>query len=440
MKTDVVESYHRMASREERRELLRALALESTPEAFSTLAELLAEPGTLEPLTAEDALVALGPLFEARRSYDPRPLFPRLIDALQYPAIAAMVLDLANHVTRRKLVERHPAADLGPRMQALFSGTLDGLKKLQTQRLPETHVKPSEKTRRQFDQSCSLLIALADTLGLIGERSAISVLRRGLELGHRRLLTEIAAALARLGEDEGIESLVQMTGQTPVRNRAVAYLRELGLDDRVPPKAVTPEARAEGELAEWLAEPMQFGLPPHEMELVERQRQFWPGYDQPVDCFLFRYAYRLPGGEISGVGIVGPATHSLMVDFDDWPPADIYAAYAGWQAEHTEIVERPIEELSPEARIAAHQRCAALAELGYEDARPVKIGSFFGQEHLVATARRGSDPGVVIVADGRATWYRSGNRQRPVGVEVAYFRHKGRELLRAFNAPELARG
>jgi hypothetical protein len=129
-------------------------------------------------------------------------------------------------------------------------------------------------------------------------------------------------------------------------------------------------------------------------------------------------------------------THSFLVDFDDWPPADIYAAYAGWQAEHPEIVERPFDELSPLDQDAAKRRCATLAQEGYQDARPIKVGGFFGKEQLVATARRGGDPGIVIVAGGRSSWYRSGSQRSArggIGPAEAYFMHKGRELLRAFN-------
>jgi hypothetical protein len=434
---EIIDKYRRAeTSREGRRALLRALAAEASPEALATLAEVVANPGDAGAMRAEDALVALGPLLTARRTYDASSLFPRLLDAIEFPAVAAIALDLANHVTRRKLVERHPATMMSARMETLFAGTVDGLLKIQEQRSQSKTKAPREKDRRVFDQSCSLLIALADTLGLIGERSAAATLRRGLALAHRRLVTEIGAALARLGQEDGVETLVRMTEHSVVRNRAAAYLQELGLAERIPPDYASAESRAEGELAAWLSEPLHFGLPPHEMELVDRRTQYWPGYEQPVECFLFRYTYRTQTGEFSGVGIVGPVTHSFMVDFDDWPPADIYAAYAGWQAEHDEIVERAVENLSPQARLAATERCAALATQGYDDARPVKVGGFFGEEQLVATARRGGDPGVVVVAGGRASWYRSGNRRASraaIGPTEAYFIHKGRELLRTFN-------
>ena len=52
--------------------------------------------------------VILPPLFQ-RRPYAAQALFPRLLDAIEHPVLAALILDLANHVTRQRSVPRHPA-------------------------------------------------------------------------------------------------------------------------------------------------------------------------------------------------------------------------------------------------------------------------------------------------------------------------------------------
>lgn len=415
-----------------RRELLANMAAQGSAESLAALAELLVvDP----PLEVQDILVALRPLFLGRPAYDVHALFPRLFDALAHPPLAAMIFDLANHVTRRGLTATHPGADRAAQWGDLFRMMTNRLRDLQ--RAASTSPQPdNEKLRRTFDEGFALVIALADALALIGDPAQIPVLREGLSLGHRRLHTEIAAALARLGDDDGMAALVRMTGECVARPRALAYLEELGLLDRVPEEHQTPAARAAGELAAWLAEPMHFGMGPQEIEVLESRTMHWPGYAEPIECFLLRYTYRGPGSAFSGVGITGPVTHTFTADLDDLPPDDLFALFAGWQAEHEEITSTPLELADDFGRLAAQRAIEIASSQGYDDVQPLSIGTFFGQRQVVATARRNADPGALIIADGRLHWYRQGNPRRPLGPTEAYHLHKGRELLRAFNRGE----
>src|SRR5438309_907302 len=66
-----------------------------------------------------DVAQALAPLFQRGRSRAAR-LFPGLLKAMGSPAIAAPVLDLANFLTREKLVEKHPASETSVELSELL--------------------------------------------------------------------------------------------------------------------------------------------------------------------------------------------------------------------------------------------------------------------------------------------------------------------------------
>src|SRR5262245_27266366 len=61
------------------------------------------------PQDDQDIVQAFAPLFQRQRS-QAAALFPRLLHAMASPALAAPVLDLANFLTREKIVPTHPAS------------------------------------------------------------------------------------------------------------------------------------------------------------------------------------------------------------------------------------------------------------------------------------------------------------------------------------------
>jgi hypothetical protein len=282
-------------------------------------------------------------------------------------------------------------------------------------------------------ETVALVVALCDALALVGDDSIVGKLHQALELSHRRVRTEAAAALARLGDPRGATALAELAATPAMRQRALAYLDELGLIDRAAEEHRTPQARAEGELAAWLAMPTHFGAPPNAMTLVDERRLFWPGYAESVECRLFDYEYLTPNGSFSSVAIVGPVMHAFMVDLEDLPPPDIYALYAGWEAEHAEIAEQSADELSPSQAAAWQSIGAELTSAGYSDVRLEKVGRFFESVDWVATAVRDGRPGVVVVSDDRAHWYPRGAGRRAPGPTEVYWIDKGRRLLATFN-------
>jgi hypothetical protein len=254
-------------------------------------------------------------------------------------------------------------------------------------------------------------------------------------LKHRRIRAEAAAALAQLGDPHGIAELVQLAQWPVSRLRALAFAEELGALDQIDPSYQTEVARAEGQLAAWLAEPAQFGVAPIELELVDQRELYWPGYDQPQTCYLFRFMYPTQQGTWSNVGMAGPAPLAASAGLEHLRPERVYALYAGWQTTHDEIYEVELMKLSPERRDEIDRLALALQQRGCRDVQPVCAGKFFGDEFLVATAHRGDQRGHVI--GNRREWLFLADDAQQLTSELAYALFKGQKLLASFN-PEYA--
>lgn len=374
------------------------------------------------------------PLFQ-RRDDLPTRLFPELLAGLAHPLLAAAALDLANFLHRSGRVLQHPADGRKSELIPLLGQLTESLQRFE-ENPPED--RSGTDLSRIVSQSVSLIVSLCDALGLIGDKQAVGKLTQALELRHRRIRTEAAAALARLGEDRGKEELPLLAEEPSARLRVLHYCRELGIAERIDPEYCTPLALAEAELVVWLSEPTQFGIPPTECELVEYRRQHWPGYQEAKDCFLFRFTYRLTlegVGErsYSNVGIAGPLAYAFTADLGDLPPADIFAAFAGFQAEHADIFEIEIERLSKSEQLEAVRLERRLHDAGYRDISPQFIGYFLGEKGLAVTCTREGVPGAAVADFDEIHFFPARNAQRPLGPREVYCIYKGRKLLKAFN-------
>lgn len=412
--------------------LLGWLAKRGGDEELALLAQLLvADP----PQSDSDVVRALAPLFQ-RRDLPVGAIFPSLFDALAHPQLAAPVIDLANYLARQKLVHQHPAADRSTQLASLLGEVVQSLARLAED--PRSTGLSAVEISRRVAGSVALAVSLCDALALLGDKAAIGKLHQALALSHRRVRTEAAAALARLGDDAGVTELVNLAEEPVARLRVLAYAKELGLLDKIGPEWQTPVARAAAELAVWLAEPTQFGIPPAAIELFDEREQFWPGYTEPIDCFLFRFTYAVTiegEGErsFSNIGIAGPLTHAFLADLTDLSPDDIYAAFAGWQAEHEEIREYDVARLSKSERLEADRLVRRLHDAGYTAIEPQRMGYFFGEKALVALARHGGLAGVAVVDFQEIAFFPERHSQRPLGVIECFSIYKGRKLLRSFN-------
>jgi hypothetical protein len=407
--------------------LLQVLATAQQSEDLRAFSTTMTED---PPTDRNDVGVALAPLFQ-RRAYDPALVFPALLGAMSHPSVAAPILDLCNYLTREGRVPQHPAAARKHEVLTLLGDLVQRLEKLAENE--ETEPAALKDRARQVDDGVSLIVALCDACALVGDKEAVGKLHQAFELKHRRVRTEAAAALARLGEADGEKSLVALAAEPVCRLRVLAYAEELGLLDRVAAEHQTLSARAEADLALWLAQPSQVGIPPERLELVDERLQFWPGYDDPVECYLFRFTYSFANGQYSNIGIAGPSTHAFSADVGDLSPDDIYAAFAGWDAQHEEIVERDVAGLpGPELAEAARLE-RRIRDNGYSGIEPLLLGSFFGDRFLVARATRESSRGVAVADAHDVWWFASAGQVRAIGPVEASCIYKGRKLLRSFN-------
>lgn len=398
-----------------------------TPAALRIWTQLLVAAPPADP----DLVAAIfGPLFQ-HRDYDPAALFPALLDGLKHVSLAAAVLDLSNFAMREGIVLRHPAAERAQELSLLLAGLVGRLGQIETG--PPREGRELEAASRQVKEGVSLAVSLCDALALIGDQAVVGKLYQALELSHRRLRAEAAAALARLGEEAGKQILVQLAEEPVIRLRVLAYAEELGLLDQVEPQYRTSQAKAEADLALWLAQPSQMNLPPSRCELVDSRQLAWPGYDDLVECFLFRFVYAFQDSEFSNIGIAGPLTHAFAADLADLPPDDIYAAFAGWHVEHEDIYEVAVDSLSDVQRVDVVRLERRLRDAGYDAIVPTVLGHFLGDKALVANAMYQGVPGVAVADQQHCVWWPRRGSLRPIDADVAYCIYKGRKLLCAFN-------
>ena len=407
--------------------LLRLLAAAGDAAALADFAGLLADD---PPSNAQHAALALVPLAQDK-TLDATALYPRLLDAIAHRSVAAAVLDVTNYLVRNQCLAEHPAADRAARLATLLEGVTAELEKLEG-----PQIDPA--ARQTVGESVELAVALCDTLANVGDNSVVGKLFPLLELKHRRLQAEAASAIARLGEEQGLDHLAALAEHAVVRTRALAYLEELEALDRVDDEFRSADARAEGDLAAWLSEPAQFGFPPQQIELVDRRQWYWPGYDEPVECFLYQYVYPTPQGDLVGIGIAGADVHSFAADLHELEPDDMYAAFAGWATEHEDCTELPVTSLDGPRRVRMQQAASELAELGYSGVEPELMGQFFGKDLPVFSATLSGSDGTAIIDpeaadDDRVAWIVAGATSRPIPPDLAYKLHIGRALLQSFN-------
>ncbi len=389
--------------------LLIGVSISRADLALKLLVEMLS---TWPPHEWNATAQALGPLV-SHRDWNLDTVFPRLLDALQFPTTVASVLDLANHCCRIQRVQEHPAKAILPSLTALLSGTVGRLGQLEED--PTRFGSSVDEIQRILDESIALCVALCDALSWMNDPSVIGKLHQAMNLSHRRVKTEAACALTRLGDESGRKALIELAADPVARLRAIKYAEELGFEEEIDEAWRLPQAIAEAELASWLAEPSHMGLPPHRVELLDERTCYWPGYHEPQTAYLFRYEYRFPDSELSNIGMAGPIVHSFGADLADLPEDDIYAAFAGWTAEHDEIFEVYVEQANSAQRQEVVRLRNHLEHEGFEHINPIFLGFFVQERSLVAHASKNDTTGVVVTDGLETLWLPTQGRIRPLG-------------------------
>lgn len=373
----------------------------------------------------------LSPLMQ-HNDWQTAAFFPPAIPALEHRSVAAPLLDLANYVSRHHQVTPHPATDYGAVLTKLLGEVVGRLGRFEDN--PRAFGDTVDQVQSVLDEAVAIAVSLCDALGLIGSEEAIGKLNQAMELRHRRVQTEAAGALARLQQDHGRQRLLELVQEPAARLRVLAYADELGFADQVDDTYRTDIARAEAELALWLSQPHQMGVPPTRLEVIDSRLLYWPSYEQPIDCFLVRFEYDLGPRQYSNIGIVGPTVHAIAADLADLPIDDIYAVYAGWHVEHAEIFSVASEHWNAAQRRLAQPLIEVLDRQGFESIKPQSLGIFLGENALVVKAQR-DDVEFVVITDGLETIDQpTAGRARPLQPIDLWHLYLGRKMLRTFNA------
>ena len=344
VRESIVRLYRSLGNRcSDRYQLLVLLAVSGAIGDLQQLTVLLRE----DPPQDGDALAApFVPLLHERSQA--ACMFPAITACVDNPYLAAPILDLANYLTRTGIVVEHPLKSASSRLIALLRGLTGRLESL------AEDSEPTAEQRRAAALGLMTVVALADALALIGAAESIVALKHAMELPHRRIRVEVAAAPARLEDEAGKQALLACAREPVSRLRAIRYAQELGCDHELEETFQSDVAIAEAELVSYLSQIDVMGIPPTECRLLDHRTLYWPGYEEPRDCYLFQFTYHATRGNeslsYSNVGIAGPLAHAFAADLLSLDLDDIYAAYAGWQAEHAEIRQQPYEALPPGAQ------------------------------------------------------------------------------------------
>jgi hypothetical protein len=378
-----------------------------------------------------EAAQILSPLMQ-RRDWPVASIYPAILDGLQHPSLAAPLLDLASHLYREGLVGEHPAADRLAMLNLLLGEVVGRLNLFEEN--PRSFGDDVETVQTKLAESVALAVSLCDTLGLIGDESSIGKLTQAMDLRHRRVQCEAAGALARFDDDDGKKRLIELTAEPAARLRAIHYADELGLGELVDESFRSDKSTAEAELALWLTQPQQMGVPPTLVEVIDSRRLLWPSFDDPVDVFLVRFEYNFGDRTYSNVGIAGPAVFSMSADVANLPLDDIYAIYAGWHAEHHEIFAVQADQFN-EAQLRVMESFQQhLQRVGYQELRPALLGFFLDEQAGVFTAER-DNKDCLVITDGLETIDQPiSGRPRPLTPEDMFNLYKGRKMLRTFNS------
>ena len=331
-----IQSLYRLtpAQSDLRNHLLRWLAVEGHEQAMQIWTDLICDD---PPEHRLGIVLAFSPLLQPEFELPDGMLSQLINHAIGHSQIAPAVFDLFNYLYRTGAIEEHPAEQRLGELTNLLGLVAGQLGKI------EEGDFPPDSSVRQLNQlvsdSVALIVALCDMFAQLEHEAAIPKIHQALYLRHRRVQTEAAAALTKLGDDFGKQALIELADQPVARLRALAYAEELGFKNEISLELQGEIAIAESHLAIWLSEPEQMGLAPSNIKFLESREMYWPSYDHPVQCYLFEYTYGSGEQTHTNIGICGPMTHAFAADIRHLEMDDVYATFAGWQTVHNEIYQ-----------------------------------------------------------------------------------------------------
>ena len=414
-----------------RNHLLRWLATEGSDEAIQIWTDLICDD---PPEHRLGIVLAFSPLMQREFLPMDEMLSQLVNNAVVHSQIAPAIFDLFNYYYRHEKIEIHPAEERTTELTELLGQLVGQLGKIEEGNFPSD--LGAGQINQLVSDSVALIVSLCDTFAQLEHEPAIGKLHQALQLRHRRVQTEAAAALARLGDEMGRSSLIALAEQPVSRLRVLAFAEELGFKDEISLELQGEIALAESHLAIWLSEPAQMGLAPSKIEFIESREMYWPSYEHPVHCYLFKYTYGSGEQSHSNIGVCGPMTHAFAADLQHLNHDEMYAAFAGWQTVHNEIYQISLGRAQQTFPNDWRRLLANLEAEGFDEFEPQTAASFFGELILIADATREGQSGTAIIEGERTSWFSHGNPSAPIDWQMAYAIWRGQHLLASFNESE----
>jgi hypothetical protein len=186
---------------------------------------------------------------------------------------------------------------------------------------------------REEETSYSAAVALA----FISDKYSKNLFKTALKHENRHVKLEAGWAAAKRGNPAGVRLLRGLTFDVHSSRTACRYLEELGLKNAIPAKINSNlDFRAMAEMSYWLQHPHKYGDAPHEIEVVDKRKLYWPPAKGHIPVWLFRYTYHPEKGfrdeHRTGTGMVGSITFELFhEDKHKWSPEQIYGLHCAWE-------------------------------------------------------------------------------------------------------------
>lgn len=349
-------------------------------------------------------------------------LYSSLSDPLPSGFIAVSLLDAANAILIEGDSMAHPF-DTGPGRERL--------REWLTATDPE-----------QFSYAHSATSALP----LIMHSERDSLLRLAMRHPDPGVRMKAAWASAKLGNEEGLQQLVEQCWDFRTAAVARRYLSDLGREDLIPQESTDRSFTALGEFAQWLAHPNELGEVPDELEIVDHRELRWPPEREPVPFWLIKFTVRDKTGlneDSAECGLVG----SIMFCFFSYklaqrPPEDAYAVHCYWEMEKRNLIEQSdVKKESPEYENLIQQwRGSPLANPQVLFVAELSPELNYAQRLVgLASGRLKGEEGWVVLDGERSEWYPRG--EQPGGVHSVYDSiilkiHVGRYLLGFTEKPD----
>lgn len=296
-----------------------------------------------------------------------------------------------------------------------------------------------------------------------------------------------ARAAADLGRDTGFEALARACLDLRTAERARIHLEELDREDVIPAEAKEADFKARANFAEWLADYRELGVPPDEVEIVDRRELNWPPERKPIPVRLLRYrASHLPslenandsresvklenepdsqgGPEVAedeyaeeaidkdsdlttDVGFVGGMTFCMFgYAVGKRPPEDGYAMHCHLEMELSDLISDVFvfaeqDEEEDERNFGYEHLLEQCPIPGIELTRILRVTEFAdvlrypAKQVAIASGIRGGERGWVVLDGPRTRWY--ARSEVPVAYEALVMMvHIGRVLLGFTDEPD----